>query len=286
MPIPAAVVAAGIAGGSSLLGGVLGNNSRRKAQAAQRAHEIDMFNRTNAYNTPLAQRERLETAGYNPALMYGQMGSHTASSIAPKQLEPPSYEFIGQAVNSALSVFMDYVMADKKLQLMEADIALKEQKTHESQFGMDMTSFKTPYELENLVSRTALNFSNKNKIDTLLPSQLDLNQRSISKLDKENDRLAIEISQMPEKHQAAMRESASRIAEASSRMSLQEVQRLIQEEELELRKLGLSYGDDLLARVAAKAASDIQNASKIREAGARAAKQGANSGGFKQFKNR
>ncbi len=39
---------------------------------AQNQFNLDMWNRTNEYNSPMAQMERLKQAGLNPNLMYGQ----------------------------------------------------------------------------------------------------------------------------------------------------------------------------------------------------------------------
>lgn len=46
------------------------------------AHEIDMWNLQNAYNTPAAQMERFKEAGLNPMLAYTQ-GSNGNASSAP-----------------------------------------------------------------------------------------------------------------------------------------------------------------------------------------------------------
>ena len=88
-----------VAGGaSSAIGGIFGNKSRRKeadkAYERQQAlmdkaqsQQLDMWNKTN-YS---AQRQQMESAGLNPALMYGMGGgggATTGSAGAPSVQQP------------------------------------------------------------------------------------------------------------------------------------------------------------------------------------------------------
>lgn len=80
----AGAVTSGLFGGLSnaLFGGI---NARRAERAAQKqyARQIDFWNLQNSYNTPTAQRQRLEDANLNPALMYGSgSGSNTAGGLS------------------------------------------------------------------------------------------------------------------------------------------------------------------------------------------------------------
>lgn len=87
-----------ITGGASLLGGItglIGQNSAnatnlkiaRETNAANRANQeyqnewnLSMWNKQNAYNTPLAQRQRLEAAGLNP-IFFGLDGTGNAGAL-------------------------------------------------------------------------------------------------------------------------------------------------------------------------------------------------------------
>lgn len=51
------------------------------------AHNVDMWNKQNEYNSPSAQMSRLKAAGLNPNLMYGQGSTGNASS-APRYEAP------------------------------------------------------------------------------------------------------------------------------------------------------------------------------------------------------
>lgn len=96
-------IGAAISAGSSLLGGILSNNSQQKAMqesllAQQRENQLNRdFNASEAqkqrdyntqmieqlqeYNSPKAMMQRLGDAGLNPNLVYGSIGSGNQSTI-------------------------------------------------------------------------------------------------------------------------------------------------------------------------------------------------------------
>ena len=126
-----------IAGGASLLGDLFGgifgkknNNATNRtnlkiaqmnndfnAAEAQKARDfqLDMWNKTNDYNDPSAQRERLAAAGLNPALMLngGSAGQASSSVSAPAAssagnptMQPYDWASVGGSIsNSILSGF-------------------------------------------------------------------------------------------------------------------------------------------------------------------------------------
>ena len=61
----------------------IGAQKRAATTAYKRQREFskEMFDMTNAYNTPAMQMERLRKAGLNPALMYGQGNVGNASAV-------------------------------------------------------------------------------------------------------------------------------------------------------------------------------------------------------------
>lgn len=84
MPVPLAapIAAAAIGGFLNTVGGILGNSARRREQTRSRAHDINMWDKTNAYNDPKAQMERLRNAGLNPNLVYGGSSGQTAGTAS------------------------------------------------------------------------------------------------------------------------------------------------------------------------------------------------------------
>lgn len=86
-----AALAAGItataATGQTIAGGVMGHKARKLARELNESNQnfareqnqwnLDMWNKTNEYNTPAHQRQLLEEAGYNP-LLFTPEGSQAA----------------------------------------------------------------------------------------------------------------------------------------------------------------------------------------------------------------
>ena len=63
---------------SNIASSAISNAGNKKAQARARAHDINMWNKTNAYNDPKSQMERLRNAGLNPNMVYGGSSGQTA----------------------------------------------------------------------------------------------------------------------------------------------------------------------------------------------------------------
>ena len=81
------LLGAGTALGTSLISGLFGQGSNRKAyhrskklMYLQRDLDKEMWDYQNAYNTPAQQMARFKDAGLNPALMYGQGTPGNANS--------------------------------------------------------------------------------------------------------------------------------------------------------------------------------------------------------------
>ncbi len=83
---------------------LLTNQGNKKAQERARAHDINMWDKTNAYNDPKSQMERLRNAGLNPNMVYGGSSGQTAgeASSLPAAKAPDYQMDIGAPA-------MDYV---------------------------------------------------------------------------------------------------------------------------------------------------------------------------------
>ena len=140
-------IGAAIGAASSLVGGVLGQNSQEKAnqtnleiaretnatnqQLAERQNQwnIDQWNRENEYNSASAQKQRMIDAGLNP--MFGDISAGTAQSVqsapmanqqmAHVEKEDALANAIPNAANSAFNAIMQGATAKKAL--AEADSA-------------------------------------------------------------------------------------------------------------------------------------------------------------------
>lgn len=101
MPIPAAVIAAGISAASAGAQSAATGNMNRKSRKFQEK----MFDRTNQYNAPKEQMKRLAEAGLNPHLVYGGSSGGTAGTAtqpAKPDFETPEFGKIGEAVTDGV----------------------------------------------------------------------------------------------------------------------------------------------------------------------------------------
>lgn len=86
-------IGAAIAGAVSLASMFISNAQTKKRNKEQREWNEEMWEKQNAYDSPAETRKRLQQAGLNPALIYGQ-GSSWANSANPETYNPetpPSY---------------------------------------------------------------------------------------------------------------------------------------------------------------------------------------------------
>lgn len=92
-----------------IAGSVIQNRGQRKLANDAQAYELDMWNRSNEYNSPEAQMARLKQAGLNPNLVYGsgnvsgQSSSPAPKAHVPNYQSPVSGELITGVLASMLS---------------------------------------------------------------------------------------------------------------------------------------------------------------------------------------
>lgn len=94
-----------------------------KLMDKQNQQQIDFWKMNNEYNTPFAQRARLEQAGLNPDLMYGGSGNMSQSQM-------PSAASPGSAPNVDYGSFSDNLRFAMQAQVMDAQVSKIE---HENQ---------------------------------------------------------------------------------------------------------------------------------------------------------
>lgn len=100
----------------------------------QREWQEEMWNRNNSYNTPLAQKQRLEQAGINPYSVLAQGGADTGVSSSP----PQSYQRAEANFHSPLNedALMNSIILAQQAKGMELEneskgISLKYQEQNE-----------------------------------------------------------------------------------------------------------------------------------------------------------
>lgn len=92
----------------------MNNEFNAKEAEKARAFQLDMWNKENAYNTPAAQRERMEQAGYNAYMSPADAGSASgmssttaASAASPAFMQATDFSSLGEVgVNLAQELKM------------------------------------------------------------------------------------------------------------------------------------------------------------------------------------
>ena len=94
------------------------NEFNRQMAELQNKWNIDAWNRTNEYNTPVNQVKRLMDAGLSPYLAYGQVSSGQASPLkaadAPEMRVNPPFQFMDLFKSLGDSI-MSWIMAKREL---------------------------------------------------------------------------------------------------------------------------------------------------------------------------
>ena len=80
-------IGSAVSGGFGIIGQLVNYGLQKKLAAQQNEYNLQMWNLQNEYNSPQAQMQRLEDAGLNKALMYGQ-GSTGNAGNAPQMVTP------------------------------------------------------------------------------------------------------------------------------------------------------------------------------------------------------
>lgn len=108
-------------------------NFEREMYDKQRRAALDDWSMQNAYNHPLAQMQRLEQAGLNPAMMYGSgSAANVAGGVSPTQARvsrstAPQLDFggLGNLTNAAMQQ-QQFKLNEKAV---DAEVALKTAQT-------------------------------------------------------------------------------------------------------------------------------------------------------------
>jgi len=97
----------GLAAGLGSVGGsILQNINNRKLANNAQNFELEMWNKSNEYNSPQAQMARLKSAGLNPNLVYGSGTVSGNSSSSRPNAHVPEYS---NPITPALGAMLDVI---------------------------------------------------------------------------------------------------------------------------------------------------------------------------------
>lgn len=246
MPIPAAVIAAGIsaagAGGSSIIGNA---GSKRAAKYAAKKN-LEFWHMQNAYNDPSAQMERLRAAGLNPNLIYGSgtgQASGNAESIAP--FKPAEYKMENPL--SQIQQFADYGVKQAQANNLGAqsnnvaqDTALKAAQTADT-----IIKSKSNSVTAKLAEATYFN--------SLEASNEALRQQKANTLSAELDSRFKDTT-----FKNRVEEIGTRVQIAKATLRGENLKNDLLRYEKELNQLGITKGDPIFFRILGKVSDNVK----------------------------
>lgn len=225
LPFAKALLPSVITGVTALLAGKKNREATRDVNERNIANQWEMWHATNEYNTPLAQRQRLEEAGFNPNLMSGAP-TNTATNVNLPDAKPLDYTSISEAGSVATQSFLNAWLTESEVLKKSAETA-------------------------NILEKTKLTEEELLQLQSMRKDIFAIKQEQLRNMQLQNAYKEIANSQLPEKHKVAIREAASRIALANSTMSKQAVERELLEIQRDLWSVGINPNDPTWLRVLA-----------------------------------
>lgn len=119
------------------------------------SRSLEAWNMTNTYNSPVEQRKRLESAGLNPALMYGKSASPGIASPAPSYDAPDTGHYgKGMGIDVQTNGLSGILNAYNDLRSVSAEVAVKEEQKkllqHQQQIANNMAWAGTWENMRNM----------------------------------------------------------------------------------------------------------------------------------------
>lgn len=140
MPLPLAAI---IGAGASLAGGVMNQIFADKAAKNAYQRQLDFWNKQNEYNLPANQMQRLEAAGLNPNLVYGNGATTMSAQLSSVKSSSPE---LGSGIAAAGNIVAQTALLNAQRKNIEADTELKKQETQKKESETNINRF----DLENI----------------------------------------------------------------------------------------------------------------------------------------
>ena len=290
--------------GSSILnsafGWLTGSNSAKKQFEYQRQlnqeafqHDVDMWNRQNEYNTPSAQMERLQAAGLNPNLVYGNGGATNTASGAPSMNagHAPDVANARQAAasmaNQGFQTALNLQLQQAQTRNIDADTTLKNQTSEltgvERQiklFDKELKAKTLPHEMQYKVEKWKQDLLlGRNQIK-IGEQQITLNQKEMEKLDAETgyimantklskaqaEQVSINLLYLPQMLESQIKANNANaynaiqsgnlsVAKAETERTQQAINRIVKELKMTQRDIANATYNDVVANVHFKSLS-------------------------------
>lgn len=254
-------VAAAIISGVVALGSAIWNNqAQKKRNREQREWNEEMWEKQNVYDSPAETRKRLQQAGLNPALMYGQ-GSNWANSANPESYNPESPQ--SPIPPDLVPMIQETRQQEVGISKTQADISL----SHSIANRQDADAIKA-------MTGADLNRSQTKQLDTLLGTQLksqemDVKLKNLKAMTEFNQELRNQtlhvhsVEELRAKAKNAMAQVANTRAELgliNARIDAVLESKLGTELDNQLKRRGFQPSDPLWQRMIGRFWSEIEGA--------------------------
>lgn len=261
MPIP---VAGLIAAGASLVGSgaqvyAQGKTNKKTRQwnemmyGRQRQDAIDDWNRQNEYNSPEATMRRLKEAGLNPNLVYGDGATTVAQSVRSTESkawnpQAPDYGNVSKAALEGLGAYQDFTLQQEQVKNM---VAQRE--------NMQLDSILKSIEVSSNQIKNAKGSLELSQARDLYDTTVQTAKEQLHNLQVSTDVKINEEARNAALHAPNLATAIQRVAalQAGINISAQQLENLkksgvLQQLEINMRKLGLSYNDGVILRAIAQ----------------------------------
>ena len=259
-----------ITAGASLLGNLINSFSTARTNKQQlkfsehmydkqKADNLDFWGMQNNYNSPQSQMQRFQDAGLNKNLIYGQGNSGNAGSVQTPDVQAVHFQSPqwGDAVKEAPLAFMNaiYELDQKKAQTnllqTQADIAKEEfllriNKNQRVAFDLAQDKQLAPYNLDLKKEQVR-----QTRVGTDLAQNRDL--RDAARTSKSLQEMSEKILNL----RADRLKNPYEVSQLRENISLMRQRGIINNLDIDLKKMGLNPNSPLWATMAARIMNNI-----------------------------
>ncbi len=167
----------------------LTNKQNLKIANANRNFAYQMWQKNNEYNTPEAQKQRLIDAGYNPNMFEASsnVSSAPAQTVDMPEMQAPQLD--NTAGGRVFQNYMQSLMQKQQIAGMKADIQKSNAEadyyrsmTNRNDMLLPLEAKKLSADIEHTVAQKEFVIKNRDWIDKLNQSKIDLNDASIKEI--------------------------------------------------------------------------------------------------------
>lgn len=165
------------------------NKTNLKIANANRNFAYNMWKENNAYNTPEAQKQRLIDAGYNPNMFEASSNTSSAPAQTVDMPEMQAPQIDNQAGGRVFQNYMQALMQKQQIAGMKADIQKSNAEadyyrsmSNRNDMLLPLEAKKLSADIEHTVAQKEFVTKNRDWIDKLNQSKIDLNDASIKEI--------------------------------------------------------------------------------------------------------